>query len=132
MNPITPQYLKECGKYRAALARSDERIARLRSEMERVTQALSRVPAHGETRDRLAAQMAELLAIEAERAEQVVRLERRLTSVEEWLLTLPEQQATILRLRYIEGLSWKGVAGRAHYSIRHCVKIHKAALQRCP
>ena len=39
-------------------------------------------------------------------------------------------QRLLLRLKYIEGLSWQDVADRLHYSVKHAFKIHQEALQK--
>ena len=51
-------------------------------------------------------------------------------STETALSTLKPEERLILRLRYIEGMSWTQVCLRAHYSRTQVFRIHAAALKR--
>ena len=71
-----------------------------------------------------------ILALEAELVAEIVAIEEEARTAEALLCGLPDQQAAVLRARYIDGLSWKRVAKTLHYSTRHCGRIHDAALKR--
>lgn len=81
-------------------------------------------------KDRMAEQMGELWELTIRRNEEVVRLEDAMEAVETFISNLPEQQGKVIRLRYVDGMSWNGVAEAANYGKRHCYKIHSAALQK--
>lgn len=49
--------------------------------------------------------------------------------VEDAIEILDERQRTLMRLYYIQGLSWEDVCGRMSYSWRQIHRIHSAALQ---
>lgn len=49
--------------------------------------------------------------------------------VEDAIESLDERQRTLMRLYYIQGLSWEDVCGRMSYSWRQIHRIHSAALQ---
>ena len=57
-------------------------------------------------------------------------LAERLRSVEEALETLGPTERTLMRLRYIEGMSWQAVSMRIHYSWKQTHRIHKNALRK--
>lgn len=57
-------------------------------------------------------------------------LAARLRAVEEALETLGPTERTLMRLRYIEGLSWQAVSLRIHYSWKQTHVIHKNALRK--
>lgn len=38
-------------------------------------------------------------------------------------------QRTILRLRYLDGLSWEEISERAHYHVRWCKELHARGLK---
>lgn len=44
--------------------------------------------------------------------------------------SLPERDATMMELRYLEGLTWESVAERMNYSLRHIYKVHGNVLNR--
>jgi len=108
-----------------------ERIARLRSAMETGSRQLfTERLGPQDYRDKLAEDMARLDELERMLVDEVVSLESGIRMAERALEELPEQQRVILRLRYMEGLSWRTVAKHAHYSESHCKKIHKKAMEK--
>lgn len=114
----------------AKVEKLNEEIERLRSAMESTTQVLSMAPGGGTARDKLSDQMGELMELMAQRNAEIIRLERAREAVEEFVLALPEQQAKVIRLRYVEGLSWERVSEKTNYGKRHCYKINKAVLEK--
>ncbi|HMM31627.1 MAG TPA: ECF-type sigma factor [Clostridia bacterium] len=128
---MTLETLKSCRTIRGEIESLTERIARLRSQAERLTRPLSLAPGGGEQRDELAEYAARLDALERDRAGKVIALEERLQEVDCWLSTLPAQQARVMRLRYVDGLrTWGDVAKKANYSVGHCRKIHAVAKKK--
>lgn len=57
-------------------------------------------------------------------------LAERLRVIEEALETLGPTERTLMRLRYVEGLSWQAVSMRIHYSWKQTHRIHKNALRK--
>ena len=57
-------------------------------------------------------------------------LAERLRAVEAALEVLGPTERTLMRLRYIEGLSWQAVSMRIHYSWKQTHVIHKNALRK--
>lgn len=127
---VTQQDLKACRDIRGQIESIDERIARLRSQAERLSRPLTGMPGGGSAGDALAVYAARLDELERQRADRVIALEEQLQVCEDWIDALPGQQAKVMRLRYIVGLSWRQVAKRAHYSVGHCRNIHTAAKRK--
>jgi len=127
---MTLDDFKLCSTYRTAIARIEESIKRLRSEMERATQILSQAPGRSGTSDKLAMQIQRMQELEAARAHEVADMEEHIDRCRVWLSTIPEQQARIMQLRYIDGLKWEKVADKAGYTKHHCYKIHEAAISK--
>jgi DNA-directed RNA polymerase specialized sigma24 family protein len=109
-----------------------ERIERLRSAMEIGSRQLKLAPAKTSLRNRLEEDMAKLDELERQLIGEIAALEQAAQAAERLLDRLPAQQQRIMRLRYVDGLSWRRVARRAHYTEKHCLKIHRAALKRIP
>lgn len=107
-----------------------ERIARLRSALEGCTaKPLSKMPrGRSASRDKLGDDVARLLELEERRRKQIIDLEIRLEDVEKWIEGLPPHQAKVMRLRYVDGLSWRQVAKRAGYSYDRVRHIHSDAM----
>ncbi len=127
---MTLDDLKMCRTYANAIRSIEESIERLRSEMERTTQVLSLAPAHSGSKDKIAEQVRRMEELEIARAREIADMEAYIDRCRVWLSTIPEQQALILSLRYIEGLEWEDIARVSHYSKGHCTKIHTAAKKR--
>jgi DNA-directed RNA polymerase specialized sigma subunit len=108
----------------------DERILRLRAAMEPGAQHLSKMPHGTAERDKMAAFMAKLDELESQRVYDVVALEERAERACKAITILPEQQQTIIRLRYIEGLCWRDVSRQTRYCRRQCTYIHANAMER--
>ena len=53
---------------------------------------------------------------------------RELERIEQAIETLGPTERTLMRLRYIEGLSWQEVCDRIHYSWQQTHRIHANAL----
>lgn len=120
---LTIDDLKNVRRQKLRVAVLEERIERLRSRAECNQRQLGECGRSDPTRDRLAEYAAELDELERELTGGMIALEKQLTVVDEELAKLPENQEKVLKLRYIEGLSWNRVAEIARYSERHCRKL---------
>jgi RNA polymerase sigma factor (sigma-70 family) len=108
-----------------------ERIARLRSALEScATKPLTRMPkGRSAPRDKLGEDIARLLELEERRRKQIIDLEIRLEAVEKWIDSLPPQQATVVRLYYVNGLTWRQIGRKLNYHPDTCRKIRDAAIR---
>ncbi|MEL7609506.1 MAG: hypothetical protein AAGU74_08355 [Bacillota bacterium] len=127
---MTLQDLQACRNVRGQIESLDERIARLRSQAERLSRPLSFAPGGGSADDQLAVYAARLDELERQRADQVIALEEQLQVCEDWIGTLPAQQAKVMRLRYVDGLRWRQVARKSGYTVGHCRNIHCAVIKK--
>lgn len=100
-----------------------ERIERLRSRAEYTQQQLGECGRSDPTRDRLAEYVAELDGLERQLTGDMIALEKQLVVVDVELTKLPENKEKVLRLRYVEGWSWKYVAKKANYCERQCSRL---------
>lgn len=109
----------------------NERIARLRSALESCTaKPLSREPKGGQAqKDKLGDDVARLIELEDQCTRKIIDLEVRMQGVEAWLDTLSPQQARVMRLRYMDGLSWRQVARRCGYGYDSVRKMHYRLLK---
>ncbi|HPK26782.1 MAG TPA: hypothetical protein PKZ40_03470 [Anaerolineaceae bacterium] len=126
---MTIQDLQACRCIRSEIESLEERILRLRSQAERTTRQLSKTP-RGEQRDYLANYVARLDGLERQLAAKVIALEEHLAGVDRWIEQLPEQQAMVMRARYVEGLKWWQVAIQTSYSMAHCKTINTTIKQK--
>ena len=95
-----------------------------------MTQRLTGMPAGGDGHDRMMAYVAKLDELEDKFAKLIIEQAETRLKVEQAIEDLPEQQERVLRLRFIDGLSWRKIGRRMHYSESHLRKISAAALRR--
>lgn len=62
--------------------------------------------------------------------EKVAELDRRIAEIEAAIEPLEPNERKLIRLHYIEGLTWEDVAVEMSYSWRHVHRIHGRALQK--
>lgn len=127
---MTLRELKSIRILRKRICELDEQIEDLKSVMERATPTLSQAPCRAGEGDKRASQIARMIELKAGRREKDCLLNAIIDRVEIWLNILPEQQAKVIRARYIEGMSWRKVATATGYRKTHCEKIHDSAIKK--
>ena len=127
---MTLRELKSIRILRKRICELDEQIEDLKSVMERATPTLSQAPCRAGEGDKRASQIARMIELKAGRREKDCLLNAIIDRVEIWLNILPEQQAKVIRARYIEGMSWRMVAQVTGYCKTHCEKIHDSAIKK--
>ena len=120
---MTIDDLKNVRRQKLRVESLQERIERLRSRAEFTQQQLGDCGHSDPTRDRLAEYVAELDELERQLTGEMIALEKQLVIVDAELAKLPENQEKVLRLRYVERVSWKKVASQIGYSERQCIRL---------
>ncbi len=108
----------------------EQQKEQLRASVTSCTQRLTGMPSGSGEYDRLAAYVARLSELEERYADLLIRLADERLRLESALASLPAQQERVLRLRYVEGLSWRKISRRTHYSEPHLRRICEAGLRR--
>ena len=62
--------------------------------------------------------------------EKVTELDRRMIEIEASIEQLDPTERTLIRLHYIQGLTWEEVAMKMNYSWRHVHRIHSQIIQK--
>lgn len=60
----------------------------------------------------------------------VAELDAVCVSIESQIESLPPKERTLLRHKYINGLTWEQVAAEMHYCLRNVFILHKASLDK--
>lgn len=107
-----------------------ERIICIQADIERTTAVIRAAAGNGYATDTLASQMAKLVDLQQQLTDEAILLQYGISEAESVLDALPEQQAKVIRLRYIEGLKWWQVAQGAGFSESSCKRINKVALKK--
>lgn len=125
-------------RYREAVTEQDRlmgEIAQWRSLAEKVSPTLSSLPKGGGGPGRMISAVEHINALEAELADQIVE---RVTTRREIGQAIDrvqdERLSRLLRLRYIDGLTWERVAVEMHYCYKQTKRLHWKSLDvlECP
>jgi len=120
---MTIDDLKNVRRQKLRVAALEERIERLRSRAEYNQRQLGECGRGDPTRDRLAEYAAELDELEHELTGEMIALEKQLAFVDAELTKLPEIQEKVLRLKHLEGMSWRRVSENLGYCERQCRRL---------
>lgn len=109
--------------------RLEHEIERWRSRAEKVTPGYSKAPAgggDGRSMERTLERMGELAGELTAQRDKLIRLRREVGAA---IDTVPDARLReLLRLRYIEGLSFERIAVSMDYSWRQVIRLHGVAL----
>ncbi|MDL2318494.1 hypothetical protein LJC74_05390 [Eubacteriales bacterium OttesenSCG-928-A19] len=108
-----------------------ERIERLRSMAEWCTSQINPSGGYGghAAQDRVGSLSAELADMEQEAQRRIQAFVEHARVVDAGISQVEDStQRTVLRLRYLDGLSWEEISGRTHYHTRWCKELHRRGL----
>lgn len=104
-----------------------DRVDELRDKLEWMTARYGPEPRGGGGGDKMSGMVAQMEDLKDSTCKQLIEIEKKRYEAEQAIAILPAQQATVMYLRYIEGMSWAQVAQETHYSIKHLSWIHHRA-----
>ena len=105
------------------------RICELRAKKDGVRAFFIKEISAASQRDMLADAIAEIESLEGIYIRKTTELMRLKRVYEQLFDQLPDRQLRlILRLKYIDLMSWEEVAGTLEYTVRNCHALHKLAL----
>lgn len=107
-----------------------DRVDALRDNLERITAQYGTEPRGGGSGDKMSGMVAQIVDLLDSMCKQLIEIEKKRYEAEQAIASLPAQQATVMYLRYIEGMSWEKIARETHYNRQHLMKIHRAAVER--
>jgi DNA-directed RNA polymerase specialized sigma subunit len=121
------EMLKQCLDAQRDAEFIEERIARLKSLKERMTTRLTGMP-RGTLLFDQSAVTAEIDELEVELARRVILSTLKAGRLFRMMLDLPENQQLILRMRYIDGMSWKEIMDSLKYTKDYCLSLNRRAV----
>ncbi len=109
----------------------EEKLLELETEAKRVTAVYSKTKSSGKgsSKDRMGDIVAKIVDIQEQINELTVQAYEKMIEIEKAILALPNRERYLIRLRYIEGLSWYEIMAEMHYSWRQVHYIHSEALK---
>ena len=108
----------------------ERRIQALRETLERTTTQLNGMPHGSDGADKMASMISDIVDLMQKLDERRIRCAVGMQKVDEAFDRLPDQQRRVMRLRYIDGMSWNRIKKVTHYEIAHLMRIQAAALER--
>ena len=125
---MTIELLENCRSAKGEIESLRERIERIKSDRERMTQTITGMPLRkGQEKSRIEELTARLMELEEELVDRILQREAEIREVEAWIETLKPYQRNVIRLRYVDGKTWKQVQRLTSYSKRAVLAINKNA-----
>lgn len=127
---MTIEQLENCRSAKGEIESLRERMERIKSDRERMTQAITGMPqSKGQEKSRIEELTTKLMELEEQLADKLWQRETEIKEVEAWIETLKPYQRNVIRLRYIEGRTWRQVQRRTHYSKDGVLLINRSILK---
>jgi DNA-directed RNA polymerase specialized sigma24 family protein len=127
---LTIEQLENCRSAKGEIESLRERIERIKSDRERMTQSITGMPSgKNNNQSRIEELTAKLMELEEQLADKLWQRETEIKEVEAWIETLKPYQRNVIRLRYIEGRTWRQVQRRTHYSKDGVLFINRSILK---
>ena len=124
---MTIEQLENCRAAKGEIESLRERIERIKSDRERMTQTITGMPSgKNNGQSRLEELTVKLMELEEQLVDRTQQRETEIREVEAWIETLKPYQRNVIRLRYIDGRTWRQVQKRTHYTREGVMKINAA------
>ena len=124
---MTIEQLENCRSAKGEIESLRERIERIKSDRERMTRSITGMPSgKNNNQSRIEELTVKLMELEEQLADKLWQRETEIKEVEAWIETLKPYQRNVIRLRYIEGRTWRQVQKRTHYTREGVMKINAA------
>lgn len=127
---MTIEQLENCRSAKGEIESLRERMERIKSDRERMTQSITGMPSgKNNNQSRIEELTAKLMELEEQLVDRIQQRETQIEEVEAWIETLKPYQRNVIRLRYIEGRTWRQVQRRTHYSKDGVLFINRSILK---
>ena len=123
---MTIEQLENCRSAKGEIESLRERIERIKSDRERMTQSITGMPSgKNNNQSRIEELTVKLMELEEQLADKLWQRETEIKEVEAWIETLKPYQRNVIRLRYIEGRTWRQIEKKTHYTKDGAMRIHR-------
>lgn len=127
---MTKKELHELFWMKKNIKRMEEKLIELEAKAAQITSKISKEPKeHDNTVDKLSETVAEIVDLQNEINDQLKKYYERAKYIERSIEALPPREALLIRLRYLDQLSWEEICVEMHYSWRQIHYIHAEALK---
>lgn len=122
--------LRNVRKVRVRIERLKEHIEVLNSAKEYGERMLHTGGKSNYPTDRLSRIVARIAELTDELVSCALDYDVEVTLAEEAISKLSEPEQKIARARYLDGLSWRGVAAKTNYSVSHCRNVNNSIIKK--
>jgi len=130
---LTIEQLENCRSAKGEIESLRERIERIKSDRERMTQSITGMPSgKNNNQSRIEELTVKLMELEEQLADKLWQRETEIKEVEAWIETLKPYQRNVIRLRYIEGRTWRQIEKKTHYTKDGAMRIHRKVKKCLP
>lgn len=117
---MTIEQLENCRSAKGEIQSIRERIERIKSDRERMTQTITGMPnGKNNNQSRLEELTVKLMDLQEELADKVYQREQEIKEVESWIDHLNPYYRIVIREFYVNGLSVRMIARKVGYSEKH-------------
>ena len=128
---MTIEQLENCRSAKGEIESLRERMERIKSDRERMTQAITWMKqSKGQLKNLLEELTTKLIEKSEQIADKLWQRETEIKEVEAWIETLKPHQQDVVRMRYIEGRKWRQIARKLNYTKDGAIKINKAVKEK--
>jgi DNA-directed RNA polymerase specialized sigma subunit len=128
---MTKQQLQEYYWLKKNIKKLEEKLLELETEAKRVTTVYTKTKSSGKgsSKDRLGEIVAKIVDVQDQINELTVKAYEQAMAIEKAIIALPNRERYLIRLRYIDSLSWYEIMDEMHYSWKQVHRIHAEALR---
>ena len=130
---LTIEQLENCRSAKGEIESLRERMERIKSDRERMTQTITGMPqSKGKEKSRIEELTVKLMELEEQLVDRIQQRETEIREVETWIETLKPYQRNVIRLRYIDGRTWRQIEKKTHYTKDGAMRIHRKVKKCLP
>ena len=114
---------------RLNMKKLEDRVLEIESSATKVTSTISDMPQGGAEQDKACAMVVKLSEAREKLLEKQLEALEGIIAIEKAIEKLDERGKLLVRLHYIEGMTWERVAVEMNYTWQHLHKIHRNVLE---
>lgn len=126
---MTKKELQEHYWLKLNIKKLEEKLLELETESRRITTRYTTGSKSSTTTDTLGSIIAKIVDTQDEINKIAVQAYEQMMAIEKAIICLPSRERYLIRLRYIECLSWNEIAEEMNYSWKQVHRIHGDALK---
>lgn len=108
----------------------EETLYEMETAVQRITQQVNDMPAGHKEPDKITNKIAEIIDMQNEINDELMKKLRKKRDIEKVITLLPEEDERLMRLRYFKEMTFEMVSVKMNYCYRHTIRKHGEILQK--